>query len=61
MIRKILAYDNNLIVYRKELNLITGSVLSTILLQQCIYWDNINEDDEFYKFIEPLELIHRLY
>jgi len=53
MIKQILAHDNNLIVYRKELNAITGSVTATILLQQIIYWDSISNGDEFYKFIEP--------
>ncbi len=49
----ILAQDKDIITYRKELNVITGSVTATILLQQLIYWDNKNDHKPFYKFIEP--------
>jgi len=55
---ELLAEDKNLIVYRKRLNVMTGSVLSTILLQQVIYWTSIQHGD-FYKFKEPCA--HRLY
>ena len=49
----LLAQDKNIILYRKELNSITGSVTATILLQQLIYWFNQNNNEPFYKFIEP--------
>ena len=48
----ILAADKNVILYRKELNELTGSVTATILLQQIIYWGK-KTGGEFYKFIEP--------
>jgi len=57
-ILQILANDKELIVYRKELRQITGSVTSTILLQQIIYW-NQKMGGKFYKFIEPCK--HSLY
>ena len=50
---KILALDKEVITYRKELNPITGSITATILLQQFIYWDEKNNHQPFYKFIEP--------
>ncbi len=52
-ILKVIAGDNGLIPYRKELNTITGSVTATILLQQFIYWFDKNGNKPFYKFIEP--------
>ncbi len=55
----IIADDQNLIVYRKELNKLTGSVLSTILLQQLLFWSKKNKNKPFYKFIEPCN--HSLY
>ena len=53
-----LAHDKNVILYRKELNKITGSVTASILLQQVIYWHN-KVGGEFYKFILPCS--HPLY
>jgi len=50
---KIIAGDNNLIPYRKELRAIGKSVTGTILLQQFIYWDDKMNGRDFYKFITP--------
>lgn len=50
--------DKSLIIYRPRLNQITGSVLSTILLHQIIYWANKSQN-LFYKFKEPCN--HDLY
>jgi len=50
--------DKSLIVYRPRLNQITGSVLSTILLQQIIYWAHKSQN-HFYKFMRPCN--HELY
>ncbi len=50
---EILAKDKDVIIYRKELNAITGSVTATILLQQIIYRFVNNGNKPFYKFIEP--------
>lgn len=55
---KILSNQNTLL-YRPELNEITGSVNATLLLQQIIYWWQKNGGKEFYKFKEPCN--HRLY
>jgi len=52
VLASILANDKNVILYRKELNEITGSVTATILLQQIIYWGQ-KTGGEFYKFIAP--------
>lgn len=49
----IIAKDNEIIPYRKELNTITGGITASILLQQIIYWYVKNEYKPFYKFIEP--------
>lgn len=49
----LIAKDNEIIPYRKELNSITGGITSTILLQQIIYWYVKNNNKPFYKFIEP--------
>jgi len=46
----LLAGDRDLITYRKKLNQITGGVLSTLLLQQMIYWASKNDYKPFYKF-----------
>jgi hypothetical protein len=55
----IIAEDCSLITYRPSLNEITGSVTSTILLQQTLhYWKNIGKK-KFYKFKEPCG--HRQY
>lgn len=50
---EVLAKDKDVIIYRKELNAITGSVTATILLQQIIYRFVNNGNKPFYKFIEP--------
>jgi len=56
---KIFADDKRMILYRPEWRQITGSVTSTILLQQIIFhWDK-NGRKPFYKFKEPCE--HQLY
>jgi len=52
-IYNILAADKEIILYRKELNQITGSVTATLLLQQAIYRFTKNNNKPFYKFIEP--------
>ena len=49
----ILSADKDVILYRKELNDITGGVTSTILLQQISYWWVKSGRKPFYKFIEP--------
>lgn len=54
----VLAQDNNIIPYRKELNEITGGVTASILLVQILYWWNKSEGG-FYKFKEPCT--HSLY
>lgn len=53
MFTQLLAEDRELITYRKNLNKITGSVLSTILLQQIIFRANQKDGKPFYKFKEP--------
>lgn len=50
---QILAKDNDVILYRKELNAITGGITSTILLQQMIFRFVNNDNKAFYKFKEP--------
>lgn len=55
----VLAKDQDVISYRKELNPTTGSVTATILLQQIIYRFTKNDNKPFYKFIEPCK--HKLY
>lgn len=54
-----LADDKSVICYRPQLNQITGSVLSTILLQQIMYWYKQNNFKPFYKFKSPCQ--HRYY
>lgn len=56
---KIIANDKNIIPYRKELNLITGGALESIFLAQLLYWYEVNDCNEFFKFREPCE--HSLY
>lgn len=50
---EILAKDKDVILYRKELNIITGSVTATLLLQQLIFRFVNNKNKPFYKFKEP--------
>lgn len=52
-ILKIFANDKRLVLYRPEWRAITGSVLSTILLQQILYWWDKMGRKPFYKFKEP--------
>ena len=54
----MLANDKNVIIYRKELNKLTGSVTASLLLKQAMYWDKI-KGGKFYKFISPCN--HDLY
>ena len=56
---QVLADDKKLILYRKELNKITGSITATILLQQFIFHASQKKYESFYKFIEPCD--HELY
>lgn len=55
----IIADDRSLITYRPALNKITGSVLSTILLQQALYWWKKSGKKRFYKFKDKCN--HALY
>jgi hypothetical protein len=55
----IFADDKSLINYRPALNKITGSVLSTILLSQVLYWWKKKGGKEFYKFRDKCN--HALY
>lgn len=55
----LIANDKKVLLYRKELNPISGGVNQTLLLCQMIYWANKNNYEPFYKFKEPCE--HRLY
>ena len=43
------------IPYRKELNLITGSVIASIFFQQVLYWWDKNKGKEFFKFKGPCD------
>lgn len=47
----ILSYDHNVVLYRPELNKITGDPLTTILLCQIIYWSKKYKGEKFYKNI----------
>jgi hypothetical protein len=51
--------DDFAIVYRKSLNVITGGVLATMLLQQILWRYKQNNKMPFYKFKEPCT--HKLY
>jgi len=55
----ILAEDGEVILYRKSLRPITGSVTATILLQQIIWHDKRKQRESFYKFKAPCS--HKLY
>jgi len=55
----IIADDVTLIPYRPKLNKITGSVLSTIILQQVLYWWKKGGRKQFYKFKDKCN--HALY
>ena len=50
LIQTILSQDNSVILYRKELNQLTGSVTATLFLSQVIYWWYKNGRKPFYKF-----------
>lgn len=56
---EMLAEDKATIAYRPRLNKITGSVTSTILLQQILYWYKKQGAKPFYKFKE--KCAHKLY
>jgi len=45
--------DASVILYRPELNNLTGSALASILLHQIIYWWEKNGSKPFYKFFSP--------
>ncbi|MBA7572391.1 hypothetical protein ES695_06645 [Candidatus Atribacteria bacterium 1244-E10-H5-B2] len=55
----IIADDVTLVPYRPKLNKITGSVLSTIILQQILYWWKKGGRKRFYKFKDKCN--HALY
>ncbi|MBA7567936.1 hypothetical protein ES695_09840 [Candidatus Atribacteria bacterium 1244-E10-H5-B2] len=55
----IIADDVTLVPYRPKLNKITGSVLSTIILQQVLYWWKKGGRKKFYKFKDKCN--HALY
>ena len=55
----IIADDITLIPYRPSLNNITGGVLSTIILQQVLYWWKKSGRKQFYKFRDKCN--HALY
>ena len=50
---------DNVLIYRKDLNAITGGVIGSIMLGQLIYWAVKNHYKPFYKFIQPCG--HALY
>ena len=50
---------DNILIYRKDLNAITGGVIGSIMLGQLIYWAAKNDYKPFYKFIQPCG--HALY
>lgn len=50
---------DNVLIYRKDLNAITGGVIGSIMLGQLIYWAAKNDYKPFYKFIQPCG--HALY
>ncbi len=55
----IIADDITLVPYRPKLNKITGSVLSTVILQQVLYWWKKGGRKKFYKFKDKCD--HALY
>lgn len=50
---------DNVLIYRKDLNAITGGVIGSIMLGQLVYWASKNDYKPFYKFIQPCG--HALY
>lgn len=56
---KIFADDKRMMIYRPQWRQFTGSVTSTILLQQIVFHWEKNGRKSFYKFKEPCT--HRLY
>lgn len=50
---------DNVLIYRKDLNAITGGVIGSIMLGQLIYWAAKSDYKPFYKFIQPCG--HALY
>ena len=43
--------DGLIVIYRPRWNLLTRSVISTIILHQCIYWWRASKEKPFYKFL----------
>jgi uncharacterized phage protein (TIGR02220 family) len=56
---EVIKHDGRQIIYRPELNKVTGSVTATILFQQILYRFERNGGKPFYKFKEPCT--HDLY
>lgn len=54
MNKRQIRLNTNMIPYFKDLNLITGGILSSLLLQQLDYWFE-RYPEGFYKFLEPSE------
>jgi len=52
-ILQLIADDKSLITYRPKLNQITGSVVATIILQQCLFRWKQKGKQPFYKFTKP--------
>ena len=50
---------DNVLIYRKDFNAITGGVIGSIMLGQLIYWAAKSDYKPFYKFIQPCG--HALY
>ncbi len=48
-----LADDKDILLYRKKLRYLCGTVSATILFSQLLYWFKKNDFDPFYKFITP--------
>lgn len=59
MIDAVFGKDGYSITYRPDLNHLTGSVISTIILSQIIYWWKKAERSKFYKFKEACS--HPMY
>lgn len=53
VVAALLAEDKDLVIYRKSLKKITGSVVSAILLSQMMYWHKKSKGEPFYKFRSP--------
>lgn len=51
----VIANDKKIISFRPEIKRVIKNTNATILLQQIMYWYSINNNEPFYKFIEPCE------